>query len=422
MLMLIFLVIESVSIVVCIHRIYGEKVRFDFKTIVVVILHVLVIVIINCLEVSHIATVLIYVIYFIYCKREFKETFVKAGLHILLMLVIMAALQFICLLFTNAIISDDESIVSILCDIEVFLFCIFFMPKFQLGILREKIFLRKKYIISVFGFSGIVIAFLLLQGKLFEEVWIEFFVFAIPAILMLIVIIGEWNSSQGKLKEIEKELDNNIRLQEKYSELLRKVRLRQHEFKNHLTAIISTHYTYKTYEKLVKAQREYLGKLAWENKYNGLLTIGNDVLAGFLYEKFQEVEKRGIRIEYHIRTKLSRMIVPNFYLVEVLGILIDNAAEAYDDSALKKKIIFSITEMEDKHSFIIQNRCAYVPYSEIERWFQMGVSEKGTERGLGLYHVKQLCEEWEMEIRCENIEIEMENWIQFMLIVKRANS
>lgn len=422
MLMLISLVIESVSIVVCIHRICGKRVRFNFKAIVVVILHVLMMTIINCLKISHIATVLIYVIYFIYCKVEFEEQFIKAGLHVLLLSVIITSLQFICIFCTSIIITDNERIVMILCDIEVLLFCIFILPKFQMDIVRKKIFLRKKYLISVLGFSGIVISFLLLQGKLFREVWIEFFVFSIPAVLMLIVIISEWNSSQGKLEQVERELDNNIRLQEKYGELLKKVRLRQHEFKNHLMAILLTHYTYKTYEKLIKAQREYLGMLALENKYNGLLTIGNETLAGYLYGKFQELEESGAHVEYHIRTKLGGMKTPNFYLIEILGVLLDNAAEAYEDSALEKTIIFSITETEGRYFFRIQNRHDYVPYSEVERWFRMGVSTKGAERGLGLYHVRQLCEEWKMEIRCENIEDEKENWIRFTLITERADN
>lgn len=45
----------------------------------------------------------------------------------------------------------------------------------------------------------------------------------------------------------------------------------------------------------------------------------------------------------------------------------------------------------------------------------MGTSSKGINRGIGLYHVKELCEEWNCNIFCENIEIEGKNWIQFDL-------
>ena len=87
-----------------------------------------------------------------------------------------------------------------------------------------------------------------------------------------------------------------------------------------------------------------------------------------------------------------------------------------------KGISFSVAADEYSYYFKIRNQFAYVPYAEIEQWFKLGGSTKGEGRGLGLHHVKSLCNEWEMGIRCENIEIGQENWIMFTLIVKSAGS
>lgn len=420
MITLISLVIEGVTIVVCLHRLYGQKIRLDMKTVCLVIIHVLFLGMFNFLEISRGAVGIIYIIYFVYCKAKFTESFVMTGISIFLLGVIMTSFQFICLIFTSIFIPDNETMRVIIADTEA-LCCILILPGNKLDRLRKYIFVKNKYVAGILGFVGFVIVFLLIQDKMSEGVQAEMFVFAVPAVLMIVVLVSKWNSSQERIGQIEKELDNNIRLQEKYSELLHKVRLRQHEFKNHLAAIFSFHYTYKTYDELVEAQRKYGNKLAWENRHNSLSLIGNDVLAGFLYGKFQELEERGLCVECEIHTKLQRMAVPNYYLIEVLGILIDNAAEAYKDAG-QGKISFSVAADEYSYYFKIRNQFAYVPYAEIEQWFKLGGSTKGEGRGLELHHVKSLCNEWEMGIRCENIEIRQENWIMFTLVVKSAGS
>lgn len=343
-----------------------------------------------------------------------------SGISIFLLGVIITSFQFICLIFTSILIPDNEPVRIVIADMEA-LCCILLLPGSRLDRLRKYVFVKNKFVAGVLGFVGMVIVFLLMQDKMSEGIQAEMFVFAVPAVLMIVVLVGKWNSSQERIEQIEKELDNNIRLQEKYSELLQKVRLRQHEFKNHLAAIFSSHYTYKTYDKLVEAQREYCHKLAWENRHNGLSLLGSDVLSGFLYGKFEELEESGLRVECEIHAKLERMAVPNYYIIEVLGILIDNASEAYGDMG-QGIILFSVASGEDSYYFKICNQFAYVPYAEIEQWFKLGGSTKGEGRGLGLHHVKTLCDEWEMSIRCENIEIAQENWIQFTLVVKSAGS
>lgn len=417
---LISLVIETITTVVCIYRIHGKKVKFDFKTAALIILMIVVLITVNHLGMNKVAIGLNFVWIFTYSKIEFEESYTMSGVSVFLISVLITALQFICLIFTNLIIPDNENLRVIIADSEA-LCCISILPGNRLDKLRKYLYVRNRYVIGILSFVGFVIMFLLMQDKISEGIQAEMFVFAIPAVLMIVVLVGKWNRSQERIVQIEKELDNNIRLQERYRELLQKVRLRQHEFKNHLAAIFSFHHTYKTYDKLVEAQREYCHKLAWENRYNGLALIGNDVLAGFLYGKFEEVEARGLCMEYAIHTKLERLEVPNYYLIEILGVLIDNAVEAYD-SIEQQKVFFSMEADEENYYFKIRNQFAYVPYAEIEQWFQPGGSSKGEGRGLGLHHVKILCDEWGLGIRCENLEEGQENWIQFTLIIKSAGS
>ncbi len=207
---------------------------------------------------------------------------------------------------------------------------------------------------------------------------------------------------------------------EDYEELLAKVRLRQHEFKNHMAAVFSAHYTHKTYEKLVLAQEEYCNKLLDENKYNGLLFLGDKVLTGYLYGKFREIEADDIEIHYKVSAKLNKSYVPIYYVIEMLGILLDNAVEAIKTSN-EKVIYFEVCTLEDGYKFSVRNPFPYVSFNEISGWFKYEVSNKDNGRGLGLYHLKCLCEEWKCSLECRNMEIEKNNWIVFVLKFRDAN-
>lgn len=61
----------------------------------------------------------------------------------------------------------------------------------------------------------------------------------------------------------------------------------------------------------------------------------------------------------------------------------------------------------------VKNHGFLFVYIEIEEWFQMGKSQKGSDRGIGLYHLKCLCMELAYDVSCKNITIEDKNWIEF---------
>ena len=76
----------------------------------------------------------------------------------------------------------------------------------------------------------------------------------------------------------------------------------------------------------------YCEQMLRENRYNNLLLLGNKVLVGYLCGKFQEVEDDGIELDYKITTGIDKMLVLVYYVIEMLGILFDNAMEALNGS------------------------------------------------------------------------------------------
>ena len=66
--------------------------------------------------------------------------------------------------------------------------------------------------------------------------------------------------------------------------MIKDIRARQHEFDNHMNAILNMHVTIDTYDELVKAQSAY-GKSIYDDKVRSdpaLLRISDKILAGFI--------------------------------------------------------------------------------------------------------------------------------------------
>ena len=417
----IALAAEILATIFCIYCIYGKKVTWDVKTTVAVLGILVILEIINTYQLGGIFSFLVYVILFVYCKSMFHYSVADTIMSLLLYIIILSPIQFICVSMVNIVISEKQLVRNAIGNVLVLIICMSVLPRCGLHRLQKSILKKSKEMFLLLGFICFIVIILLLQEKICYVIQMQYFVFAVPAIFMLLYLILKWYTAQAEAEKMKEEIYKIEENAKEYESLLTKVRLRQHELKNHMAAIFSAHYTHKTYEKLVQAQEEYCNKLLSENKYNNLLLLGDNVLAGYLYGKFQEAEADGIEIRYKIAAKADNMQVPTYYVIEMLGILFDNAVESLKNSG-KKIISFEVCEKDDRYEFCVKNPFPYVPYDEISEWFRLGKSGKGDDRGLGLYHLKCLCEEWNCDVGCRNIETEQCNWIVFTLKTDKADN
>lgn len=303
----------------------------------------------------------------------------------------------------------------------VALFSLWVLPKGKIYRLRELIKKREKFIFIIFASILSVILLLTIEWKIEGRINIEVFIFTIPAFIILLWLLIKWGVTQGEKELAQNELETVRNIQEEYNDLLTSVRLRQHGFKNHLAALLSIRYTSKSYDELTKAQDEYYGKICKENRYNKLLFIGDSTVSGFLYEKFCEAETRDVLVTYEVSGTYTESDMPIYYLIEILGILIDNAIEAQIRIVGENRIIFKLFEYANKYLFTIMNPYDHVSYAEIESWFRKNKSTKGKDRGLGLFYVKKICEEYNACVLCCNTEYLQENWIEITLEIKKAD-
>lgn len=420
MILHIALVAEMLATFICIHCIWGRKFRLNTRTIVAIVWILMILEMANYYHLGGIFSFLGYVILCVYCKYEFKSSIVKTIVNFFVVVIVMTIIQFASMAFIEICIPGSVEINTMLCNMGSVI-CVVLLSKTRIDNVAKSFCKKNIFLFSLLSFMCAVALAILLQKKIFYGVQFYYFVLVVPAIIMILFLISKWYTIQNILENMEKEKHLAEEAHVKYHDLLLKVRLRQHEYKNHLSAILSTHYTYKTYDKLVRAQEEYCENMISNNKYNSLLLIKDSVLAGFLIGKFEEAKIRGITIDYAVPALIENYTVPKYHVVEMLGILLDNSIEALENGD-DKRLFFEIAEKKNRYMFLIRNPNKYVPYESITEWFILERSEKGSGRGLGLYHLKCLCDEWNCDIICRNIEIECKNWIEFVLEINKADN
>ena len=207
---------------------------------------------------------------------------------------------------------------------------------------------------------------------------------------------------------------------ETFQTLLSEIRSRQHDFENHIQAIYGQHYTANTLEELVEKQKDYCEGVLESNHYNKLLKLGDSTVVGFLYGKFLQAERRKIEVEYKINMENFHSNLPNYKFVEMVGNLFDNAMEAIDfNQNSKRKIRIQLLETEKDMIFTISNPSQYIPQKQMDEMFQRGKSSKGEQRGFGLANVAKICKEYQCKLVVENKTMGDENYIEFMVEMKK---
>lgn len=202
-----------------------------------------------------------------------------------------------------------------------------------------------------------------------------------------------------RFHEIYQKQEEELRMYQTYvkplEELVKDVRARQHEFDNHLNAILNMHVTIDTYEELVRAQAAYIYSVVDDARsaYLPLLKISDKVLAGFLYAKMVSVAKP-VRFELVIGSREIFCNMPEKDIVAIVGTLFDNAVEACTEERNRVKLFL---DGQGEHLlFEIWNEFEDVPLAQLGQFFERGYSTKGKlgKRGLGLYQAKRLVEQW----------------------------
>ena len=263
--------------------------------------------------------------------------------------------------------------------------------------------LGRKLFYRVFCVMALIIAVYLIVD-LYLSHTLDIKVIILFGILLAVIFFGwwDWLANYSILKRQEEELKIYKLYIHPLEELTKDIRARQHEFDNHMNALLNMHVTIDNYDELVAAQSAYCKEI-YEAKgvsTPALLRISDKILAGFLYSKILGAPTYA-KVEIQVLSQQIITSVSEHNLVEILGTLVDNAFEAATPQLPLVEMV--LDSKEDKLIFMIRNQVQGLTMGDISRFFQKGYTTKDNRecRGLGLYQANMIAQQFGGEITVE---------------------
>lgn len=412
---------EYIMQLLCIHAFLGKKIKIDVKAVIVGLLYVSILVLAANYKMSNMITIVVQIILLLYVSLAFKLKIVDNIIVILLNLLISSSVQTIASLPISIFYKEisEEHLMMLLINMISLLVMIVITRTIKLNKLYNKAIKWDIIIVRVLCIVFFLYIYLFIRYKITEDM--EILAYFISAIMVCVVIkiVLDWKQDRYEMKQKSLELHMYELYGKTFEGMIENIRIRQHDFKNQLAAIYGMHLTAENFEELVENQKKYCDYLMEESRYDSILTKCNDrILAGFLYTKFNEWEKKGIKFKFDILLKDSKCKLATYELIKISGILIDNAAEHERECECHKSVEYVLSGDVDKVEIICRNQSDYIPMSEIENFFKKGYSTKGRNRGIGLFDVKKLLE-GKGEVVVNNKLVNDKNYIEFMIKIYR---
>lgn len=275
--------------------------------------------------------------------------------------------------------------------------------------------LGRKFLYRIFCIAALILTLYLLVD-LYLSRTLNIKVIVLFCIIFSVITFGllDWWQNYVVFRRQEQELKIYRLYIKPMEDLTKDIRAQQHEFDNHMNAILNMHVTIDNYEELVKAQSAYCQEI-YEDKSRcnpALLRISDKILAGFLYSKI--ISAPGF-IDIDIQVLSQEIVTPvsEHALVEIIGTLTDNAFEAA--TPLLNKVEMVLDARNDKLLFMIKNQTQGLTMGEISRFFEKGYTTKKNRegRGLGLYQATHIAKRHNGQITVELLEEEKKQEICF---------
>lgn len=268
--------------------------------------------------------------------------------------------------------------------------------------------LGRRFLYRIFCAVALIVTLYLLVD-LYLSHTLDFKVLALFGIIFSVIALGlfDWWQNYVVLRRQQQELMIYKLYIKPMEELTKDIRARQHEFDNHMNAILNMHVTIGDYDELVRAQSAYCKEIYGDRSRcdPALLRISDKILAGFLYSKI--ISAPGyIDIDIQVLSQEIVTSVSEHALVEIIGTLTDNAFEAATPQ--KNKVEMVLDAKDDKLMFAIKNQVEGLTMSRIAHFFEKGHTTKTDRegRGLGLYQADQIAKRHKGEITVELLEQE----------------
>lgn len=406
------ILLEFFSIILCIHRVAGKKIKFNRSIMILGCIDLIGMILISYGVLPNCTKLLIFISILIYTKvsiiKKWDKVINAYGTMLIVIMTSQIVLFYLLRLFAQKLLATDFVGIVINFVICALIFC----WKKRYGVFIVNLLNSTKGIIILILYIITLIRIIQLNdtnGSVAFEMSMQFLIETFGLSVASIMWLNAEARNEQKAKEISLyEMYNHT-----FEQTIETVRIRQHEFENHINAIRCLHYTTQSYDELVEQQAEYCNNIIRENEVNKLLKYNlNPVLVGFLYSKISSAKEKAIDVEYCIQQVNIKAKIEVHELIELIGILFDNAVEALEYRE-RKIIILNLRERNNELELEIANVSRVYTNNELEQFCCYGYSTKGDKRGMGLTRVKEIVNKYNADFEIRNIERNNENYLNF---------
>ncbi len=418
------LVLELLVVLISLSKLFDRKFKINIYMVILILFYLFIFNGINSYSFPMYISILAYIAIFLYGLFYYKKSLMVTLINCLLSFAIISVLQlifYIPVFYITDLIDSDIKIDEVMLNVASLVSIIVIRDKIKLKLLTN--FLQKKSWIIRIIFVAIIFYLFInifsMKTNLFmdnaEFIQIIFFM------VLFFIAINEWQKAIADAERKRTQLEMNKLYYDAYDELILLIRERQHDMKNHINAILGMIYTINDYKELVENQKRYCDDVMKKNRETKLLlSMDNPLMAGFLYRKLQEAQKFGITTDHKVISKENAYYFPEYDLIEMVGILLDNAIEALREKAeMERKIYVEISNSEHKLCITVANVSRYFEPDEICKFFQKDFTSKGKGHGIGLTKLKRMVKERGGDIAVTNESIEEKNYLQFCIILPK---
>lgn len=182
------------------------------------------------------------------------------------------------------------------------------------------------------------------------------------------------------------------KLKSRYNEVLEeyfeKMRADSHEYKNHLNAIYGV-LQVGDYDQIKDLVKGYIQNVSNEDHLIELSKINNQLIRALIYSKISYATSIGINFKYYIKSSLKDISISDSELVIIMSNILNNAIEASSESD-DKYVELTLGKKDNKYNIVVKNSVNNEDVINVLEMFNYGYSNKGDERGVGLYNVKTI--------------------------------
>lgn len=416
----LYTLVEIFVVTLCLSHLHGERYKPDYRTMMLFLLDTIILQGINDHYFPDGSSLLIYPMVVFYCVRKYKRGVKSALINTVLTFIILSLLQLVSVICVGMLVNlgVPERVILLIANLLMLILFILFAKCIPLQ--KVSFYFQKGdlilYIIMLCGVTIIVVSGYLI--KMYEGIYLEVYLIVYTIIVFACIMAASWERYKVKALEKEMELQAYKVYEESFKNLITEVRVRQHDFKNHINAIYIQHMMCRTYDELVERQKKYCEDIVYENRFADLLRLGDTMIIGFLYGKLTEADGKGIDVQYRFACGELKTEIPMYKLITILGNLLNNAIEALENN--ERKLLFVGMDEDEKELHMeVRNTNEAIAWCDVTSLFKKGYSTKGDGRGLGLYSIKKMSREYGFDILFANKEIDGENWVSFEIRIQK---